>query len=125
MKASRSLSKKIWGRGAISLTCLLYTSANDGDYIYYDKAEDAFAQKDARLYGTVIYPGAKFKGKEVIFQAGRKYLENGAWKTETSTCGTTDEAGNTITALNGPVENSDNNINKSGFNCLLYTSRCV
>ena len=82
----------------------------------HDKAEDAFAQKDARLYGTVIYPGAKFKGKEVIFQAGRKYLENGAWKTETSTCGTTDEAGNTITALNGPVENSDNNINKSGFN---------
>lgn len=92
------------------------THANDGDYIYYDKAEDAFAQKDARLYGTVIYPGAKFKGKEVIFQAGRKYLENGAWKTETSTCGTTDETGNTITALNGPVENSDNNINKSGFN---------
>ncbi|WP_069657964.1 RagB/SusD family nutrient uptake outer membrane protein [Arcticibacter eurypsychrophilus] len=40
------------------------------DYIYYDKTTDIFANKDARLYGTVIYPGAPFKGLTVDMQAG-------------------------------------------------------
>lgn len=98
----------------------IQTTQADGDYIYYDRPEDAFAGKDARLWGTVVYPGATFKGERVDFQAGRKYLENGVWQTETSACGATDESGNIITALNGPVENSDNNINKSGFNIRKY-----
>ncbi len=96
------------------------TNGPDGDYVYYDSPEDAFAGKDARLWGTVVYPGAEFKGGKVLFQAGRKYLKDGVWQTETGTCGSTDEEGNVITALNGPVENSDNNINKSGFNIRKY-----
>src|SRR5690606_33684299 len=36
----------------------LRTHTTDGtDFIYYDNPEDIFANKDARLYGTVIYPG--------------------------------------------------------------------
>lgn len=42
------------------------------DYVYYDNLSGPFANKDARLYGTVIYPGASFKGQEVQLQAGVK-----------------------------------------------------
>ena len=31
-------------------------TADNSDYIYYDNVSDIFANKDARLYGTVIYP---------------------------------------------------------------------
>ena len=43
---------------------------DDTDFIYYDKPEDIFENKDARLSGTVIYPGAEFRGSEVSIQAG-------------------------------------------------------
>lgn len=42
------------------------------DYVYYDNLSGPFANKDARLYGTVIYPGTTFKGQEVQMQAGVK-----------------------------------------------------
>lgn len=45
-------------------------TADDKDYIYYDNLNGPFANKDARLYGTVIYPGTSFKGQEVQIQAG-------------------------------------------------------
>jgi len=45
-------------------------NATNTDYIYYDNTIDIFANKDARLYGTVIYPGAGFKGLTVDMQAG-------------------------------------------------------
>ncbi|GGG75995.1 membrane protein [Parapedobacter pyrenivorans] len=45
-------------------------TADNSDFIYYDQVTDIFANKDARLYGTVIYPGASFKGLTVEMQAG-------------------------------------------------------
>ncbi|RPD51320.1 RagB/SusD family nutrient uptake outer membrane protein [Paracnuella aquatica] len=45
-------------------------TADNSDYIYYDNISDIFANKDARLYGTVIYPGTSFKGSPVQIQAG-------------------------------------------------------
>jgi len=36
----------------------------------YDNPQDLFADRDARLGGTIIYPGASFKGKEVDIWAG-------------------------------------------------------
>nr|WP_316934399.1 RagB/SusD family nutrient uptake outer membrane protein [Hymenobacter sp. AT01-02] len=42
------------------------------DFIYYDNLSGPFANKDARLYGTIIYPGSTFKGQEVQLQAGVK-----------------------------------------------------
>ena len=50
------------------------TKDAQGNYIFYNKPEDAFANKDARLYGSIIYPGAPFKGMPVPLQAGRKSL---------------------------------------------------
>jgi hypothetical protein len=47
-------------------------NAANSDYIYYDNLNGPFQNKDARLYGTVIYPGSTFKGQEVQIQAGVK-----------------------------------------------------
>lgn len=86
-----------------------------GNYIFYDNPEDAFADKDARLWGTVIYPGAEFKGMEVVLQAGQKYLENGEWKTLTGQPGDRDDNRELITSINGPVIGNEQFINKTGF----------
>lgn len=43
---------------------------NGNDYIVYKNPSDIFANKDARLYGTIIYPGTKFRGQDVDIQAG-------------------------------------------------------
>lgn len=87
----------------------------DGSYVFYDKAEDAFANKDARLWGTVIYPGALFKDTEVVLQAGQLVQNNGTWETVSGDPGTTDSNGLTITATNGPAANNNQYVNKTGF----------
>lgn len=46
------------------------TAAGQAAWIFYNKPEDIFANKDARLYGTIIYPGASFKGVAADIQAG-------------------------------------------------------
>ena len=43
---------------------------NGNDYKVFDNPEDLFANKDARLYGTVIYPGTQFRNSDVDIQAG-------------------------------------------------------
>jgi len=49
------------------------------DYIYYDKPGDIFAGRDARLGGTIMLPGSKFKGKDLDIWAGIMYWNNGAY----------------------------------------------
>ncbi len=41
-----------------------------GNFIFYDKPTDIFANRDARLGGTVILPGTQFKAKDVDIWAG-------------------------------------------------------
>src|SRR5690606_36130478 len=48
----------------------LRTRDENGDYIYYDDPADIFANKDPRLWGTVIYPGSTFRGQPVECQEG-------------------------------------------------------
>lgn len=43
---------------------------DNSDYIYYDKPQDIFSNKDGRLGGTVLYPGSSFKGSTLEMQAG-------------------------------------------------------
>ena len=88
---------------------------NNGNYIFYDNPADAFANKDPRLWGSIIYPGADFKGSPVNLQAGQKYLENGVWNLITSSPGDTDDDGLIITSVNGPNQSNDQYVNKSGF----------
>ncbi|RFM35212.1 RagB/SusD family nutrient uptake outer membrane protein [Chitinophaga silvisoli] len=49
------------------------------DYIYYDNPGDIFAGRDARLGGTIMLPGSKFKGKALDIWAGIMYWNNGAY----------------------------------------------
>lgn len=48
----------------------LATNDNVGNLIYYTKQEDIFADRDARLAGTVIIPGSSFKARSVDIWAG-------------------------------------------------------
>lgn len=91
------------------------TRDNNGNYIFYERPEDAFANKDPRLWGTVIYPGAIFKGTPVVLQAGQKYFEAGLWKFKTSEPGVRDNNNVLITSVNGPTTTNNQFVNKSGF----------
>jgi len=86
-----------------------------GNYVFYDDPLDAFADKDARLGGTVILPNAVFKGTPVELQAGQKIWTNGAWQTITGQPGERDGAGRLITSSNGPNRSNEQYINKTGF----------
>ncbi|MDR1593227.1 MAG: RagB/SusD family nutrient uptake outer membrane protein [Prevotellaceae bacterium] len=97
-------------------------TADDADYVYYDNPQDVFANKDARLYGTVVYPGSDFNGVPMTYQAGQKYYENGEWKERSSNLGSTDSDGDLITADNGPDMSSSQFVNNSGFNIRKFVS---
>lgn len=88
----------------------------NGNYVFYDEPGDAFANKDGRLWGTVIYPGADFKGIRVDLQAGQLIQSGGNWQTlEAASPGGVDENGLLITALNGPAASNNQYVNKTGF----------
>lgn len=53
------------------------TAAGQANWIFYTNPEDIFANKDARLYGTMMYPGVSFAGKPLKMQAG-VYVWNAA-----------------------------------------------
>lgn len=91
------------------------TKETDGSYRFYDSADAPFKTRDPRLWGSVIYPGAIFKGSEVVLQAGQLIKENGNWKLITGEQDSKDSQGNIITAFNGPCEDNEQYKNKSGF----------
>jgi hypothetical protein len=93
----------------------LKTTDNEGNYIFYDKPQNIYANKDARLWGTVIYGGSAFKGKDIVFQAGQKHLVDGEWTDIIGDIGSKDENGLVITAEDGPTTTNDQNVNKTGF----------
>lgn len=91
------------------------TTLADGTYKFYDKATSPFANRDPRLYGSIIYPGAPFKGAEVVLQAGQLQMSNGSWVLKSGNLGSKDEQGNLLTSINGPLQSNDQHINKTGF----------
>src|SRR5690606_11528106 len=95
----------------------LKTKDANGNYIYYENPADLFANKDPRLYGTVIYSGADFRGVTITYQAGIKVLENGAFKNVTDKPGEVNkEYDEIVTSLDGPTTSGDQFVNKTGFN---------
>lgn len=97
----------------------IQTKDAKGNYILYDTADGPFKDKDGRCWGTVIYPGATFSGSTVELQAGQAVINTDAQLTspslKTGEPGSKDADGDLITAANGPVENNDQFINKTGF----------
>lgn len=92
-----------------------FVTQENGTYKFYETADAPFKERDPRLWGSVIYPGADFKGKEVVLQAGQLVKENGEWKTIVGDLDSKDGNGKLITAFNGPKQSNEQYINKSGF----------
>ena len=100
---------------------------NEGgtDYVYYTSPQDIFANKDARLYGTVIYPGTSFRGIPVQIQAGVK-----VWNTtsasfqnvESNVLGSNYDDGGLLTGSSGP-QRSQTEVTNSGFYLRKYVDQ--
>lgn len=97
-------------------------TADDKDYVYYDNLSGPFANKDARLYGTVIYPGTSFKGQEVQIQAGVAVwnaASNGYQFVEGNTLGSLHTDGKLLTGGSGP-QRSQTEVSNTGFYMRKY-----
>lgn len=100
-------------------------NAAGSDYVYYDNLQDIFANKDARLYGTVIYPGTSFRGTPVQIQAGVKLWNastNSFQNVESNTLGSTYEDGGLLTGSSGP-QRSQTEVTNSGFYLRKYVDQ--
>lgn len=101
----------------------LATRTPDGsDFIYYDELDDIFANKDARLYGTVIYPGATFKGLDVQIQAGVMDWNESTNRydvIESDVLGSTYTDGGLLTGAGGP-QRSQTEVTNTGFYLRKY-----
>lgn len=93
---------------------LRYKDAN-GTYVPYENPADLFANKDPRLYGTVIYPGVSFKGKPVSIQAGVAVWNNGSYTFETNqVLGSNYGDGKLWVGFDGPQDNAQD-VSNTGF----------
>lgn len=93
---------------------LIQTQEN-GSYKFYSHVDDPFKERDPRLWGTVIYPGSVFKGKEVVLQAGQLNRDGDNWAIRVGELDSKDEEGNLLTSINGPKKSNEQYINKTGF----------
>ncbi len=80
------------------------TASGQANWIFYTNLQDIFANKDARLYGTIMYPGVSFGGKPLKMQAGVY-----TWNASTNKYDRTEGAlnsnytdGKLLTGLDGP-----------------------
>ena len=90
-------------------------TADNSDYIYYNELSDVYANKDKRLYGTVLYSGASFKGLPAGIQAGVKVWENGTYATtEGENIGTRYTDGGVLVGNSGP-HRSMQEVSNTGF----------
>lgn len=95
-------------------------TADNSDFIYYDDVEDIFANKDARLYGTVVYPGASFKGQEIFMQAGVMVWNGSSYDVvEANGLGAEYTDGGILTAAAGP-HRSIQEVSNTGFYLRKY-----
>jgi hypothetical protein len=100
-------------------------NAANTDYVYYTNPQDIFANKDARLYGTVIYPGTTFRGLPVQIQAGVKVwnASTGAFQNvESNVLGSNYEDGGLLTGSSGP-QRSQTEVTNSGFYLRKYVDQ--
>ncbi|RZL11355.1 MAG: RagB/SusD family nutrient uptake outer membrane protein, partial [Hymenobacter sp.] len=96
------------------------------DYIYYDNLSGPFQNKDARLYGTVIYPGTTFKGQEVQIQAGVKVWSttSNSYQNVEGNLGSVYTDGKLLTGSSGPLSNQPY-VTNSGFYLRKYVDSGV
>ncbi len=89
--------------------------------IMYDlsnPADNPFMNKDARLWGTAIWPNAPFKGTPVDLRAGEwrgGFNADGTLQVFTTAPAPKGTPGTALTSINGPAENTSTIVNKTGF----------
>ncbi len=91
-------------------------NAANTDFIYYDDLTGPFQNKDARLYGTVIYPGSPFKGQTIQIQAGVKVWNatSNSYTNVEGGLGSLYTDGKLLTGTSGPQVNQQD-VSNSGF----------
>jgi len=93
-----------------------------GNYIAYTTIDQIFANKDARLYGTVIYPGTAFRGRQVSIQAGVASWVNGAYQfTTAQQLGQSHASGGLWTGFDGPQIDAQD-VSNTGFYIRKFVS---
>ncbi|MFD1771547.1 RagB/SusD family nutrient uptake outer membrane protein [Sphingobacterium suaedae] len=93
-----------------------------GNYIAYTNIDDIFANKDGRLYGTVIYPGTSFKGRPVSIQAGVASWVNGSYQfTAAPQLGEAHGSGGLWTGFDGPLYDAQD-VSNTGFYIRKFVS---
>jgi hypothetical protein len=90
-------------------------NATNTDYIYYDRPEDIFANKDARFAGTIVYPNSTFKGSIIEIQAGVKVWNGTSYQTIEGNIGTVHTDGKVLTGSSGP-HRVNQDVTNTGFN---------
>lgn len=98
---------------------------DDSDYVYYDEVSDIFENKDARLYGTIIYPGAQFRGQEIFMQAGVMVWNGSSYdRIESDGLATEYTDGGVLVAAGGP-HRSIQEVSNTGFYLRKYVDNAV
>jgi len=86
-----------------------------GEYNVFDNIEDIFANKDGRLYGTVVFPGTTFKNIPVNMQAGVAVWEDGEYRLRIApNLGQNYDDGGLWTGFDGPRDNGTD-VSNTGF----------
>jgi hypothetical protein len=98
---------------------------DNSDYIYYDEVDDIFEGKDARMYGTIIYPGASFRGQEIFMQAGVMVWNGSSYnQIESDGLATEYTDGGVLVAPAGP-HRSIQEVSNTGFYLRKYVDNAV
>lgn len=94
-----------------------------GNYLFYTNMIDIFANKDPRLFGSILVPGSTFKGKDVDTQAGVAIWVSGNTFTfsSSSTIGTDYTDGKRWVGANGPLGEEIHTAN-TGFSMRKFIS---
>ena len=98
------------------------TVAGQANWIFYDEPDDIFNNKDARLYGTIIYPGSKTRGIDANIQAGVYEWNpstNSYDRYESTEFGSLHTDGKLLTGLGGPMR-AINQVSNTGFYIRKY-----
>lgn len=99
----------------------LHDKDAQGNYVLYETIDGIFANKDARLYGTVVYPGSAFRSSPVNIQAGVATWENGGYVLRVGDLGSVYSDGKVLTGADGPRDN-DQYVSNTGFYIRKYVS---
>jgi len=103
------------------------TKKADGDYIYFSNPKDMFANRDARLEGTVMLPGSFYKGKQLDIWAGFLLADGTVIKGDNFGARKTlpgKTAAEYVVGFDGPIDNLEFSA-QSGFYVRKYMDLAV